>query len=104
MKQVINFLIYDTAHATVIAKGGNDYAQSDHNHEWETLYQTAHGRWFLHGEGGALSSYSKPIQNQGYVGSERIDAMTDEQAMDWLERYNHVDVLQKHFPDMLEEA
>ena len=104
MRQVINRIIYDTSKATVIAKGGNDYAQSDHKYEWETLYRTGNGRWFLHGEGGALSSYSKPIQNQGYVGSERIDAMTDEQAMDWLERYNHVDVLQKHFPDMLEEA
>ena len=104
MRQVINRIIYDTSKATVIAKGGNDYAESDFKHQWETLYRTGNGRWFLHGEGGALSSYRKPIQNQGYAGSERIFAMSDEQAMYWLERHNFVEMMIKHFPDMLEEA
>ena len=104
MRQVINRVIYDTSKATVIAKGGNDYAQSDHKYEWETLYRTGNGRWFVHGEGGALSSYRKPIQNQGYAGSERIDAMDDEAVMNWLERHNLVEMMVKHFPQMLEEA
>jgi len=56
MRQVINRVIYDTSKATVIAKGGNDYAQSDHKYEWETLYRTDKDRWFLHGEGGARVS------------------------------------------------
>ena len=103
MRQVINRVIYDTSKATVIAKGGNDYAESDFKHQWETLYRTGNGRWFLHGEGGALSSYAPPV-GDAHVGGERIFDMSDEQAMYWLERYNHVDVLQKHFPDMLEEA
>ena len=104
MRQVINRVIYDTSKATVIAKGGNDYAQSDHKYEWETLYRTGNGRWFLHGEGGALSSYAQPLGDNASTGGERIFAMSDEQAMYWLERHNFVEMMVKHFPDMLEEA
>ena len=103
MRQVINRVIYDTSKATVIAKWGNDYGKSDFKHQWEALYRTGNGRWFLHGEGGALSSYAQPV-GDAHVGGERIFDMSDEQAMYWLERHNFVEMMIKHFPDMLEEA
>ena len=103
MRQVINRIIYDTSKATVIAKGGNDYAKSDFKHQWETLYRTDKDRWFLHGEGGALSSYAQPVGDMT-TGGERIDALSDENAMDWLESHNFVALIQTHFPNLLAEA
>ena len=103
MKQVIDRIIYDTSKATVITQEGNDYPKTDFKWHWETLYQTDKDRWFLHGEGGALSSYAQPVGDMT-TGGERIFAMSDEQAMYWLERHNFVEMMIKHFPDMLEEA
>jgi hypothetical protein len=104
VKQVIGRLLYDTEKATVIAEAGDAFSSDDFRYEWETLYKTAKGRWFLHGEGGALSKYAQNLPDNGTVGSWRISAMTDVEVMDWLERHNIWSVMQDCFPSEVEEA
>ena len=103
MKKIISRKVYNTETATKIAEVGNDYPRSDFHFTVEILYRTLQGRYFLYGEGGALSSYAQPVGDM-YGGGERISAMDDEAVEDWLESHNFVALIQTHFPNLLAEA
>ena len=103
MKKIISRLVYDTSTATKIVEVGNDYSLSDFRYTMEILYRTLQGRYFLYGEGGALSSYSQTV-GEGYTGGSDIVPLSENEAMDWLERHDEVATLQDLFADQLTEA
>jgi len=103
MKKIISRLVYDTSTATKITEVGNNYSLSDFHYTMEILYRTLQGRYFLYGEGGALSSYSQTV-GDGYTEGSDIVPLSENEAMDWLERHDEVDTLQDLFADQLTEA
>ncbi len=84
MKAIKNKIIYDTATATLI--GGNGYSTpNDFRHYYERLYKKSNGEYFLYGEGGPLSKYSKCVGTNETSGGEMIIPMTYAEARDWAE-------------------
>jgi hypothetical protein len=87
MKKVVNGKLYDTEKAELVASWsfGNP---GDFEYVNEELYVTKKGVWFLYGEGGAKSCYSKQIGSNTFSGSERIFPLTPEEAKQWMEEHD----------------
>jgi hypothetical protein len=103
MEKVINGLVYDTDKAEKIASYSNSKSRNDFRFLREELYKTKSGRYFIYGEGGPKTKYSKPV-NGGRSGSHDIRAVSENDAVAWLEKHNKVDVIREEFPDHLEPA
>jgi hypothetical protein len=106
MKKVIDRKVYDTETATELATWWNGYGGDgggDFKNCSETLYQSKKGSFFLHGEGGPMSSYARPCGN-GLSGGSDIKPFTKEEAIRWLERRELVYELVTIFGEDIEEA
>ncbi len=104
MKAIIDGKRYNTETARVIANYSNGLGSSDFRNVSETLYRTNKGAFFLAGEGGAMTKYAEGNGNNTW-GSEKIIVMTDDEALNWLEgKRIDPDVIEKEFPDLIEEA
>lgn len=102
MKQVINGRLFDTETAEKVAYADNDLPASDFNNWDETLYITRKGQYFLHGRGGPLTRYRRPVGN-GWTGGEAIRPMTEGEARTWCEeRLINADLIARYF--RIEEA
>jgi hypothetical protein len=96
-------MIYDTEAADLTA----DYcfgSPSDFEYEEESLYLTEKGNWFLHGEGGAKSKYSRRTGRNEWSGGSAIVPLTLEDAQRWLEEHKETRALLCHFASNLEIA
>ncbi len=85
MKKTINGKVYNTETAKEI--GSNWYSHArDINYWCETLYRKKDGEYFLYGEGGANTGYSKwvPGWNEWSSGW-KIMPMTEVEAREWAE-------------------
>ncbi len=102
MRTAIDGLIYDTATATEIGGWHSPHLPDDFARYEETLYRTAAGRWFLHGEGGASSPYGRQVEANTFGGGARIIPLDDEAAQKWAEDRLDVDTVSEWFT--LEEA
>ena len=89
MKKIINGKLYDTATAKAVANWWNGYSMRDFNFCEETLYKKKTGEFFLHGNGGALSPYTKSCGQNCWSGAEEIIPMTIDEAKEWAEE--HID-------------
>jgi hypothetical protein len=89
--------------AQEIATWGNNYPPSDFKWCYETLFRTKNGNWFLWGEGGAMSKYSRPCGN-GTAGGREIIPLTNSEAFDWLASTDNIDVAEEYFPGEIEDA
>lgn len=98
MKAIINGKRYDTATADLVAEWGNGLGGSDFRNCNEDLYRTKKGRWFLHGQGGAMTRWSRSVGNNGTCGGSGILPMTEDEAREWLEQHREVDAIEKFFP------
>ena len=87
MKRIIDGKIYDTRTATCIAEACSHVGKSDFGWWEEELYVTPRGRFFVHGEGHAMSRWAKPCGNMRGPGSG-IEALTEAEAVAWCERHN----------------
>jgi len=85
MKYVINKKIYNTETSEIIATYDNGYGYSDFNWCEEVLYKTKKGTFFLVGEGGPISQYSKAIPG-GFTSGKRIEILSQDEVLQWLER------------------
>jgi hypothetical protein len=103
MKKVIDGKLYNTETAEEIANWSNGLSYSDFNNCEESLFLTKKGAWFLQGEGGAMSKYSRPCGDMTGGGSG-FEVLTPDEAMKWLENHNGEEAIIKHFSDVLEEA
>lgn len=92
MKKIINKLSYDTEKAEFIADFNNRLPVSDFCHLRETLYKTKKGRFFVHGEGGASTWCAVGNVSTGRWGGEKIRALTGEEAADWVQEREIVDL------------
>ena len=102
MKLTINAQVYDTQKATPVAKSANEGA-SKLRSVVETLYRSRNGNWFLHGKGGALTEYAQQ-RAETITSGERIEPMTEDEALDWCEIHMAQAAIERHFGHMLEDA
>lgn len=103
MKKVIDGLLYNTEESEKITTYSNNKGRSDFYFVREHLYQTENGRYFLHCEGGAATTYSKSVGNAS-TGSQTIKPLEESDVIDWLEKHNKVRVLEDRFQDHLQKA
>lgn len=104
MKRVIDGKVYNTETAEEVADASARCPRSDFQYWEETLYRTKKGVWFLYGKGGPMTHYAKSIDQNSYSGSDGLRALTDAEALEWMERHQiEADTVQRYFAD-LEEA
>lgn len=102
MKKTINGKRYDTETAELVAE--YSYSNSnDFHYLSEELYRTKKGNWFIAGEGGAASKYAKSSGNSSF-GSSDIEAISKDEALEWLQKYDENDAIDKYFAEEIEEA
>lgn len=87
MKKIINGAKYDTATAKMLGEWSNGCYTNDFNYCSEDLYRTKSGKYFLHGEGGANSKYSRSVGNNSWTGDSVIEPITRATAMEWAEEH-----------------
>lgn len=84
MKKIINGKRYDTESARLVGEWSNECRGFDYCRE--TLYCKRTGEYFLHGYGGARSTYAEQHGNMWSEG-EDIRPMTAENAAVWAEKH-----------------
>ena len=86
MKKVIDGALYDTETAKLL---GEDSCGSprDFDHWCESLYRTKSGKYFLHGEGGALTKYAVSVGQNEWSGGEKIIPLDLDSAQKWAEEH-----------------
>lgn len=83
MKKIINGKVYDTDKAKAV---GWYFSGEDRLHRVsETLYRKRTGEFFLHGDGGAATSYAEPRGDGGWAPGERIAPLSYVAAREWAE-------------------
>ena len=86
MKKVINGKRYDTD--TAKEMGMDSYSnRSDFSYWKEILYRKNTGEFFLWGEGGPRSKYVRQIDNNNWMGGEKITPLSYNEAMSWAEEH-----------------
>jgi len=97
MKRIINGRVYDTDTANRIGNFASDCGPGDFRYEDTDLYKTKKGAWFISGEGGPFSRWSRACNN-GQRGGSGIEAMTTAEALDWCETAGvDSDIILEHF-------
>lgn len=96
MKKVINGSLYNTETAKRLLEWDNRrYGSLDFCSE--VLYLTRSGKYFLHGEGGAMSKYSCSCGSNHWTSGEMIIPMTEAAAREWAEDHVSSDDFLKAF-------
>ena len=101
-KKVIEGKLYNTEAATKVASWDNGVYGNDFRACDEELYQTKKGNWFMVGSGGPMSKYSVTRGNST-SGTTEIVPMTKEEAYEWLEKNNEIELIEEYF-GQIEEA
>jgi hypothetical protein len=98
MKQIINGKTYNTETATKIAGAEYNGSTSDFGYWCEFLYKSPKGTFFVHGEGGPATRWSKSIGNNGRAGGDGIEVLTESEALEWCENHRiNPDIIEAHF-------
>lgn len=87
MKKVIDGSLYNTQTARLIGDCDNGRYGRDLYACAESLYRTKSGKYFLHGEGGAGSKYSRSCGSNEWCGGEMIIPMSEVAAREWAEEH-----------------
>lgn len=91
MKKVIEGKLYNTETAEELASWHNGCSYNDFNYCREVLYRTKKGNYFIYGEGGAMSKYSRFCGNNSWDGGDDIVPLTIEEAKEWAETHCSAD-------------
>ena len=102
MKKIINGKRYDTNTATLIGSTGHGYP-GDLDYWTEELYRKKTGEFFLYGEGGPMSKYSRKIRNNEWSGGEKITPLSPRDAQEWAENYLNADEYEQAFGKIEED-
>ena len=90
MKKIINSKLYDTDTARFI--GSDSYSNPrDFNYWCEALYVKRTGEYFLYGEGGPMSRYSRSLGDNSWSGGEQIIPLSFDKAQKWAEEHLSAD-------------
>jgi len=103
MEKLIDGKLYDTDDAEKIATWRNMRDCSNFDYMHETLYRTDSGNWFIHGEGHAKTRYASNNGDMRGFG-EDIRTLSEDEAFQWCQRHNQVDVAKEYFADRIEPA
>ncbi len=103
MKKIINNKVYDTDTATRIGSSDNGREYNDFAYSCETLYRKRTGEYFLHGEGGPMTSYAVRTGSNNWRGSERITPMPYAAARQWAEEHLSADAYEAEFGAVAED-
>ncbi len=101
MKKIINKVIYNTEKSEFMASYDNGLGYLDQSHFYEGLYKTKNGTYFINGCGGLRTKYAESIWDRT-SGLETIILISEDEAIEWLEKYNEIYVIESYFPDMIE--
>lgn len=105
MRKIINGKRYNTETATEICDcSPSGYYYGDFRYEDTKLYRTKRGNWFLAGNGGALSRWSRPMGQNGSVGGSGIEPLDTDEARSYLEKYGESEDIEKYFGAVIEDA
>ena len=112
MKAIINGMRFDTAKADFIAETDNLGSGCDSTRDFSywtaALYKTPRsGRYFLAGEGGPRSMFSRSTGQNSWSGGEKVIVFEDERAaFRWAqeELAHKPDVIEATFGHLIEEA
>jgi hypothetical protein len=96
MKKIINKALYNTETARLVGRYDNGANGGDFTRVDEDLYQTKSGKYFLHGDGGPMTTYAVHQGNSTSGGSEIIP-MTVAEAQEWAEEKLTADEFQREF-------
>jgi hypothetical protein len=103
MKRIIEGLRYDTLTAEAVASWDNGRSYTDFRHCEENLYCTKNKEWFIHGKGGPLTEWRKPVGNM-WAGGEDIKVLSAPEAQFWLEEKGFDDAVEEYFSDEILDA
>ena len=104
MKKIINGKKYDTETAKCLAEYTSDYARNDFHFYEEELYRKKTGEYFLHGKGGAASSYAEYLNGYNcWTGGEKITPISFERARTWAEKKLNSEDYEKIFGEVTED-
>lgn len=103
MKQIINGKKYDTKTATFLGDYQNTWDRGDFHHYSEELYRKRTGEYFLYGEGGPMSHYSRQTAMNEWSGGERITPLTEDEAREWAEKHLDADDYEEIFGEVDED-
>lgn len=107
IRKIINGKRYDTSKALLVGEHdhGSYPGSGDFSHWSAALYKTPRsGRFFLAGQGGAMTMFAQHLPDGGACGGERLIPMSTEDALEWAERYLLAEAIEEHFADMVEDA
>lgn len=101
MTKIINNKKYSTQTATFIGEVGYGY-YGDLAWWNEALYIKRTGEFFIHGEGGPMSSYCKKVGPNEWGGSEKIIPLDKDDAREWAEKHLDYETFVEYFGDVEE--
>lgn len=106
MRRIIGGKRYDTEKAILIGEASSSNAYPGDFQYWGAgLYRTPKsGRYFLAGEGGAMSMFSQPYGQNGSQSGQGVIPLTPAGALEWAERNLEQDEIEEHFADSIEDA
>lgn len=97
MKQVIDGKLYNTETAEEVGHYDNALGCGDFRYIRESLYKTKRGRFFLAGEGGAMTKYSQGCGNNVRCEGSGIFPLGIEEAKEWMEAHGTTEEYIKAF-------
>lgn len=100
MKKYINGRKYDTETAQAVGSWSNNRSYRDFSWCAETLYRKKTGEFFLHGEGGPMSSYAESVSDNSWSGGEEIRPLTFDEAREWAEEHLDGDEYEQIFGEI----
>lgn len=105
MKRIIEGLRYDTEKAIEVGSyKTSGLGKSDFRYWEATLYKTPRsGRYFLAGEGHAMTRFASHNGNTSTWG-EKLIPMSKAEALAWAEQFLSVEEIEEHFSDDIKEA
>lgn len=104
MKKIIDGKRYDTNTAKEIVSASSSVSRSDFHWWRETLYRKQTGEFFLHGEGGPASRYSRSVGLNEWSGGERIMPLSFSEAQQWAEDHLDGDEYERIFGEVSEDG
>jgi len=102
MKKIIDGRLYDTETAKLIASrsSGGSGSFSDWS---EALYKKRTGEYFLHGEGGPMTKYSRQCGDNSWGWGERITPLSYDEAVKFAEKAMTAEEYQAEFGPVSED-
>jgi hypothetical protein len=104
MRNIINRKVYDTETAEWIYDTSNGNGVNDFGFERSALYRTKRGVWFLAGNGGPSSRFSRTLSDRSRIEGSGCIPLTPADAVAELERHNATEEIDRHLSTLVEEA